>query len=869
MDTKQPEPTQWNLPTTSGGIDIPNIESIRSRCIETFGVRPCRWQAEFAQAILARTSDIILEVATGGGKTLAFWLPLLFRKSGIQIIVTALNVLGKQNVDSLSAAGISAISIDGNLSYTERAEVFKKIAKGEYRVIVISPEQLMKEDGHFDTLFKDRAFQDLIISIIFDEAHCIKTWGTFRPEYREVERLRHRLQKDIPFALASATLPTLIRQDISKVVRLRKEGLVCISRPTDRPNVHLVVRRIHHALSSYKDLGLVIPDCNTKPPKFLIFFDNIKHSVDATKYLWSLLSQENKPEDKIKWFNAGMSVEYKQGEIDKLRSGETWGLCTTDSFGMGMDISDIELIIQYKVTCSLCALWQRFGRGARDREKEATAIFFVEAKYLDEERAKKEARKVAKKAKQAGQSKGRKRGRKQEDVGDGPSMKRIARELVPSQSHPIMASSSTPATIQTRTDLASGPSQMKIAEDVKNESESEQESDASEEDEEDGLHRALYAQPTSQPAVNKTKRVELEPAMDDFINAGERKLKCRRRPVRWYFDNDKSESDHLLCDPTKTGGCSRCSLNTPTLCCDLHENSKATLTINHPPAIVDKQGAKVANRSPIEAFIHNHMDKDAYSEIQQWRVKKTIEQYGAGALDNYGPGIVLPIDTLERIVDCIHAMKISSSADLWRETKWSGIDTYGAEIMQIIEKLQLRRIQVTLTPLTTTQPLTRRTPQVPASLIADTDGTTIATIGTTAVDQKRSLRCGACFKLGHNRRNQHCENYGRVVPDKSRNPQARVGPQLNNNNAAPQPSFAIQPTMSVASGNPIDTMLDRPAYQRTFVNPALLITPVQYLRISGPSIHSAISTATSSIVTSSSSRPSPSTTAPPSFQRAC
>ncbi|KAG6380519.1 hypothetical protein JVT61DRAFT_8683 [Boletus reticuloceps] len=45
------------------------------------------------------------------GKTLGFWLPLLFRLNGIQIVVTPLNLLGKQNAASLAKAGIRAIAI--------------------------------------------------------------------------------------------------------------------------------------------------------------------------------------------------------------------------------------------------------------------------------------------------------------------------------------------------------------------------------------------------------------------------------------------------------------------------------------------------------------------------------------------------------------------------------------------------------------------------------------------------------------------------------------------------------------------------------------------------------------------------------------
>jgi superfamily II DNA helicase RecQ len=63
------------------------------------------------EAILQHDKDIISIVATGSGKTLTFWMPLLFRLYGIQIIITPLNILGKQNVDAHAALGIKGIAL--------------------------------------------------------------------------------------------------------------------------------------------------------------------------------------------------------------------------------------------------------------------------------------------------------------------------------------------------------------------------------------------------------------------------------------------------------------------------------------------------------------------------------------------------------------------------------------------------------------------------------------------------------------------------------------------------------------------------------------------------------------------------------------
>ncbi len=60
---------------------------------------------------------------TGMGKTLTFWMPLLFRDGGIQIIVTPLNILGKQNVEILQKAGMRGIFIGGDSATSENFQV--------------------------------------------------------------------------------------------------------------------------------------------------------------------------------------------------------------------------------------------------------------------------------------------------------------------------------------------------------------------------------------------------------------------------------------------------------------------------------------------------------------------------------------------------------------------------------------------------------------------------------------------------------------------------------------------------------------------------------------------------------------------------
>ena len=96
----------------SSPSSAPLLNDARRKCQEVFQRRLCLWQYLVTSAVFAR-KHVIINVGTGMGKTLAFLLPLLFWEDGIVIIITALNILGKQIAEQLMDVGIPAISISG------------------------------------------------------------------------------------------------------------------------------------------------------------------------------------------------------------------------------------------------------------------------------------------------------------------------------------------------------------------------------------------------------------------------------------------------------------------------------------------------------------------------------------------------------------------------------------------------------------------------------------------------------------------------------------------------------------------------------------------------------------------------------------
>ena len=331
---------------------------------KAFGLRPCLWQIKVTEAILKRDRDVVSIAGMGMGKTLTFWMPLLFRpKNSVQIIVTPLNLLGMQNVQALKKAGYKAILICADMATHENFQVClyflsiqcsqisyqsQAIVNLEYQGVIITPEKLMKLGGGFEHLIKNVHFTSHITSVIFDEAHCISTWGSFCSEYKEISHLHYMLPVEIPIMITTATLPPLIFDDIKNTLRLRPEKLTVIRRSSDCPNINIVVRPIQHLLNSFADLKFLLHDWKvggSPPPKFLIFFNNINEAVRACQYFHSLVPVEY--QDKFIWFNSDMSTLFKDEKASCLMHGDSWGMFTMESFGM---VSEVVYLNMYTIS---------------------------------------------------------------------------------------------------------------------------------------------------------------------------------------------------------------------------------------------------------------------------------------------------------------------------------------------------------------------------------------------------------------------------------------------------------------------------------------------------------------------------------------
>ncbi len=172
--------------------------------------------------------DSLVVMPTGGGKSLCYQAPAVFKKE-TTVVVSPLISLMKDQVDSLRALGVPAVQLDSSLSETERFAYEMDVRDGAVRLLFVSPERLVMPA--FQAFLRDLGVHTFAI----DECHCISHWGhDFRPEYRQLGNLKSLFPGASVHAY-TATATERVRQDIIAQLGLRSPEVLVGN--FDRPNL--------------------------------------------------------------------------------------------------------------------------------------------------------------------------------------------------------------------------------------------------------------------------------------------------------------------------------------------------------------------------------------------------------------------------------------------------------------------------------------------------------------------------------------------------------------------------------------------------------------------------------------------------------
>jgi ATP-dependent DNA helicase RecQ len=320
-------------------------------------------QQDAMEAILAGRDSLVV-LPTGGGKSLCFQAPALIR-DGLAVVVSPLISLMKDQVDTLVGNGVSAASYHSALGPDEKSRVAAGIREGRFRLLYVAPERLVGEgsDG-----FLSLVGRQPLSFVAIDEAHCISQWGhDFRPEYRQLSRLRERWP-ELSLHAFTATATTRVRQDIVSQLELRRP--VELVGSFDRPNLLYRVlpranlkRQIQDVLGRHRgEAGIIY--CQSRREVDALAAWLVENRIRAVPY------------------HAGLADEVRHRHQDAFINEESDVVVATVAFGMGIDRSDVRFVVHAGAPQSLEHYQQESGRAGRDGLEAECVLFYSSGDFV-------------------------------------------------------------------------------------------------------------------------------------------------------------------------------------------------------------------------------------------------------------------------------------------------------------------------------------------------------------------------------------------------------------------------------------------------------------------------------------------------------
>jgi ATP-dependent DNA helicase RecQ len=319
-----------------------DVSAILSRWWGFDTLRPL--QAEAIDAALAGRDSLVV-MPTGGGKSLCYQVPPLVSES-TDVVISPLVALMKDQVDSLEAIGYPAAALYAGLEQEERQRIRDRLAAGELRLLFAAPERLINT-GLLDLLARVGVKRFAI-----DEAHCISHWGhDFRPEYRQMAMLRDRFPT-ASFHAFTATATPRVREDIAAQLHLRDpQELVGTF---DRPNlVYRVVPRTDRIGQTLEILG------RHRGEASIVYCISRRETEQLAARLAAagILARP---------YHAGLDAAERHATQEAFARETIDVVVATVAFGMGIDRSNVRLVLHTALPKSLEAYQQETGRAGRD-----------------------------------------------------------------------------------------------------------------------------------------------------------------------------------------------------------------------------------------------------------------------------------------------------------------------------------------------------------------------------------------------------------------------------------------------------------------------------------------------------------------------
>ncbi len=325
---------------------------------------------EQAIPIVLEGRDLLACAQTGTGKTAAYLLPVLdmlstedYPADAVNCVIMAPTRELAQQIDQQMQGfsyflPLSSIPVYGGTdghTYDQQRRSLKAGAD----VVIATPGRLL---AHLSMGYVDLS---KVSFFILDEADRMLDMGFFD----DIMQIVGRLPKKRQTLLFSATMPPKIQQLANKILVDPHEIKLAVSKPADK------IEQKAYVCYETQKLPILKSIFKENKPERVIVFSSSKLKV---KELARVLKKEKY---NIGEMHSDLDQDKREDVILDFKSGKINVLVATDIVARGIDIDDIEMVVNYDVPHEAEDYVHRVGRTAR-ADREGKAVTFISDKDI-------------------------------------------------------------------------------------------------------------------------------------------------------------------------------------------------------------------------------------------------------------------------------------------------------------------------------------------------------------------------------------------------------------------------------------------------------------------------------------------------------
>lgn len=314
--------------------------------------KPTPVQEKVIPAML-KGESVIVQAATGSGKTHAYLIPILNAIDEdaryVQAIVTApsreladqLYRVARQLRDN-SGLNIAIAHLAGG---SDRDRQIARFEQNKPQLVIATPGRLL------DFADKKILLLDQVKNFVIDEADMTLDLGFLA----DVDRIAARLPKDVVMSAFSATIPVKLINFLRKYMAKPEEIVI------DNPAV--IAPTIKNDLLDIgsKDRKKIVYKLLTMGQPYLaLIFANTKQMVDE------LADYLTKQGLKVAKIHGGITERERKRTLREVRAGQYQYVVASDLAARGIDLPGVSLVINYEIPKDLEFIIHRIGRTGRN-----------------------------------------------------------------------------------------------------------------------------------------------------------------------------------------------------------------------------------------------------------------------------------------------------------------------------------------------------------------------------------------------------------------------------------------------------------------------------------------------------------------------